>query len=556
MSRMRNEYLLCASVIEEWYRGERTAEDAHQCLMRARASCPPEMGALLDELLLHLVEVAKGELEVTRLGLLEAQDKITAAEKLLEHYNYAPLISATFLGFIDTAVGVMARVSAAGGRRIVALAEQVDRSSLRPGVEVSLNSESSVLVATAEGGRVGEVAEFVRYTADGRIVVRASADDQIVAQPGAALDDAALRAGDKMLWDRQARLVLEKLDDADGNPYAIPLLDPLPLEKVGGRKDSLRRLEIALTNCLLYPERAKSYGLPTSNMLLLYGPTGSGKTYLVRAVLSELQRATGRKVMFASVKAAEWDSPYVGMTQANISSLFQSLRRAADEGQICVVFVDEIDAIGRTRGGLAAHHDDKALAALLTELSGFEALPNVSFVGAVNRRDLLDPALLGRFGEEICIPRPDLHTAKEIFEVHLDANYPYQTQTTRLAMIDVGVSELFAPNAASELCVLKLQDGRTRPVHFSELVSARLICQITQSARRRAQDRWDKNGVSPLRVDDMVEAIADQRDRLSGTLTPYNCHHLLEGLPTDEGVLAVERSHHRTALGYRYVSLS
>ena len=143
-------------------------------------------------------------------------------------------------------------------------------------------------------------------------------------QAGVGLDVESCEPGDKLLWDRSARLALERLSGADRNPFAIEELDVLPLSKVGGRKSSLARLKQALTNCLLFPERAKMFGLPTSNVLLLHGPPGTGKTYLVRAALSEIQRRSGKKVMFAVVNAAGWESPYVGVTQQE--SAIYSLR--------------------------------------------------------------------------------------------------------------------------------------------------------------------------------------------------------------------------------------
>ena len=299
------------------------------------------------------------------------------------------------------------------------------------------------------------------------------------------------------------------------------------------------------------------FGLPTSNVLLLHGPPGTGKTYLVRAALSEIQRRSGKKVMFAVVNAAGWESPYVGVTQQNISNLFASLRRAAEDGQIAVCFVDEIDAIGRTRGGLSSHHADRALATFLTELSGFKSLPNVSVVAAANRKDILDPALLSRFGDEIEVPRPDLRTAREIFEVHLPSESPYATGSTRREMIDLAVSKLYAPNADAELCILKLRDGRTRPVLLHELVSARLIQQIAQSAGRTACVRASQEeGICEFHVEDMQAAIEDARDRLRDSLTHFNAHSMLDSLPADESVVAVEHVRRRVERSYRYLSLS
>ncbi|HLV79236.1 MAG TPA: AAA family ATPase [Chthonomonadaceae bacterium] len=541
-----------ALAMQGWYAGAVTQAELLRCLLEARARAP-ESGGRLDELLL-------GELEQMRHGLLEAREMIADAQKLLDQYSAAPLIPALFLDLAPTRLGDMAIVANGGGQRVVALDKEVEAGSLRAGAPVYLSADQSVLVAVAAAGQPqpGEMAVFERYMTDGRIVLKPGHEEQVVVMPAASLDDTALRPGDVVRWDRAARLCLEKIEDAARNPFRLEQVEDIPLERIGGQKANLRRLREALLSSLLYPDRMRRYRLPGSNTLLLYGPPGNGKTYMTRVLFSEIQRLSGKKVFLAVVKGAQWESPWVGQTQMNITALFASLREAAAEGHFAALFLDEIEAVGRIRGSLSGHHSDKALSTLLNELNGFQELQGVSVIGACNRKDLLDAALLSRFGDEIPVHRPDLQAAQEIFAVHLEPDLPYahgesQAEQTRQEMIQLAVSRLYAPNGDGDICVLKLRDGRTRPVAARELVSGRLILQISRAVKRRGLQREIETGDASLQVEDMRDALVETRERLTDTLTAYNVHNHLETLAEDEVVLAVEPVRRRVARPYHYI---
>lgn len=403
-------------MMHRWTEGAVTRQDMLKFLQESRGVSPESSFSLDDLLLRHL--------ETTRQGLLEARSGLDEMQKLLNQYGAAPLMPAIYLYPEETRHGRMALVAAGNGRRVVSLAKEVDGSGLRCGDLVYLSADQSVLVAAADAGRRqgGEIAAFDRYTADGRIVLKSRSDDQIVVEASSALDDTALKPGDSVRWDRTARLCLEKMETAAHNPYLLQQVEEVPLERIGGQKGNLRKIRDALLNSLIYPDRARRYRLPCSNTLLLYGPPGNGKTCMTRAVFSEIQRLSGKKVFLAVVKASQWESMWVGQTQANIAALFSSMRRAADEGHIAVLFIDEIEAVGRIRGNASGHHSDKALSALLNEMNGFQELQNVSLIGACNRKDLLDAALLSRFGDEIPVRRPDMPAAREIFAIHLEGD--------------------------------------------------------------------------------------------------------------------------------------
>src|SRR5262249_42927821 len=179
----------------------------------------------------------------------------------------------------------------------------------------------------------------------------------------------------------------------------------------------------------------------------------------------ELASISGVRCRFGVVKPAEWESPWVGETQANIRNCFKALRKAADDG-FAVLFLDEIEAVGRLRGSAVGEHSDKFLAALLAELDGFAKLTNVAIISATNRKDMVDPALLERLSDvEIDVKRPDMQAARAIFGIHLPETLPFNPNSkaashTRTEMIEAAVTRLYSPNAAdNEISVLRFRDG-------------------------------------------------------------------------------------------------
>jgi ATP-dependent 26S proteasome regulatory subunit len=233
-----------------------------------------------------------------------------------------------------------------------------------------------------------------------------------------------------------------------------------------------------LTAALVAPALAKSYGLGGRRAILLYGPPGCGKTLIARNAAAELQRQSGRRCRFAVVRPGEFESPYVGESEANIRACFRALAEAS-AGGLALVFLDEIESIGRIRGAHGARHADRFLAALLAEIDGFRERGQVAILAATNRRDLLDPALLSRLSDvQLAVPRPDLASAREIFAVHLPESLPYarrgeqgvepEPRGGRAAQrgAEVATSLLYAPNAANEVAKLPAR-RRSRTVRAS-----------------------------------------------------------------------------------------
>jgi SpoVK/Ycf46/Vps4 family AAA+-type ATPase len=257
------------------------------------------------------------------------------------------------------------------------------------------------------------------------------------------------------------------------------------------------------------------------------------------------------------VKPGEWEDPFVGVTQQKIRATFRALREAGEEG-FAVLFLDEIEAMGRHRGSAVGHHSDKFLAALLAEFEGFKGRGNVAIIAATNRKDLLEPALLERFEIEIPVRRPDMRGAKSIFGIHLPASLPYSpngtaAEDTRREMIETAVSRFYSPNADNDLCTLRFRDGKTRLVTARDLASGRVFEQVCRAACKAAFLRPAEGEEDGLRLEDMQNAVSDAMERLTHTLTVRNVHIYLPDLSTDLDVASVEPVTRKVTRPQRYL---
>jgi ATP-dependent 26S proteasome regulatory subunit len=531
--------------------GAPSLEDKLELLRLLRRS--RERNQQLDEFLVRHVDRLAG-------AIAEAQQTQHTLKQLVDSLLAPPWHPGVFLRLIADGAQPRALVMHAGGQRIVGFVEGSDPAALRAGEQIFLGKDANVIVGRAPNlmPRCGETACFERDTADGRAVLKWR-DEEIVVDRADALQGVALQRGEQVRWDRAAWLALERIERADGRHF---LLDDVPLvgrDRVGGQQRNLDLLLAALTGTLIAPELAARYGVGERHSILMYGPPGCGKTLLARVAAAELQRVSGRRCRFGVVKPAEWESPWVGETQQNIRRCFAALRAAAADGP-AILFLDEIEAIGRIRGSAGGLHADKALAATLAEIEGFSDRSGIAIIAATNRKDLVDPALLERLSDlEIAVQRPQMDEARAIFAVHLQAGLPYSpngaaADATRDEIIETAVSRFYSPNGGNELCTLRLRDGTTRAVCARELASGRTFEQICRAARRTAFLRHARGGAAGVRVADVEEAMADAFERLATTLSVRNAHAYLSNLPQDVDVISVEPIVRRPARPHRYLA--
>jgi proteasome-associated ATPase len=478
--------------------------------------------------------------------LNDAQGKIAECRELIERLSEPPWIPGLFHHLVPGGEIPRAVVHTGNHRRVVIAGEDVDLTTLRRGDEVFLNHEQNLIVGISPDGgpRCGETAVFERHLPDGRMVLRWH-DDPLVVDVAERIAGTSFKAGDAVRFDRGAWMAFEKIELAPARRYLLDEVPDLPLTAVGGQRANLESLLSVLTVVLVKPELASTYALTGRNSILMVGPPGCGKTLMARVVVSEIARMTGKKCRFAVVKPAEWESPWVGQTQENIRQFFQMLRETGDDGY-SVVFLDEVECIGRIRGGAVSQHSDKFLAALLAELDGFADRRNMAIICATNRKDLLDSALYERLSDvEVQVGRPDLRGARAIFNIHLPVTMPFHpngelARETREELIERAVSKFYSPNGDNELCRLRFRDGKQRVVAARELASGRLFESVCRAARRFAFLREVRGGGAGVRVRDMETAVDDALDRLRTTLTVHNTHAYLADLPQDVDVVSVE----------------
>ena len=506
-------------------------------------------------------------IDVKDKALREASDAISELRSINEKITAPPLHLGVFLSFASNDDGSIlfrdaepdqrfARIALRREVRVVSVHPDADPSKLLPGREVCLNHMLNCIVSVT--GRVapheGTTAQFERTLSGGRIEV-SHREEKVVLTCAAEIDLPSMKSGDLVVIDRDIGMAFEKIEAAPASHTLFKTETPdVPADAVGGNKSQLRKLRSNIVTALHEPAKAARYDVKELRGILLEGPAGTGKTLSVRSIASEFTRS-GRHTRVAIVKLSDILSPFIGVAEANITRLFSAAREEAKKGAV-LLFMDEIESIGRHRGGWDSQHFDRFLTCFLTEIDGFMTCGNVCVIGATNRKDLLDAALVSRFGTQIKMPRPDLRGAREIFAIHLHEKLPFhpngaEAPATRAQLVETAVSLLYAPNADAQIARLRFRDSKERIVHARELVCGRLIRSITEAAKTSALQRDCEGGTPGLCITDIEEAVADAIDNLRSTLTAENARHYLADLPQDMAIVACEplrpkvsRKHH------------
>jgi proteasome-associated ATPase len=514
-------------------------EDRMALASNLRSTSPEQSGEIDQVLFMELGRLRK--------GLKDSQNALGEVGEILDKLTAPPWHTARFVECVEQDGWCRALVFSSGSLRLVDFGPDVDAESAYPGDSVFLGAEQNVLLAIATGNIQpgGETARFERVTADGMLVIR-HRDEELIVSAARGIDVAALEVGNELRYDRAAQMALERVDSGGAQEYLVE--EPLKVgpKAVGGQANCLEQVFDALSSSIQRPDLASEYGLSSRCSVLLCGPPGCGKTLIARVAANMLDQLSDRSCRFFSIKPGQLESPWVGETQQNIRNAFKDIRKAA-RGGIAVVFIDEVETIGRHRGTGQAQHADLFTAAWLAELDGFDDRGDIAIVSATNRVDLIDTALLERLSDtQITVSRPDIDGARAIFGVHMAETVPVfpngaLAESTREELIETGVSSLFAPNGESPLCVLHFRDGSTRSVGAYELVSGRLIEQLCRAACTRALAREIRGGSKGVRVSDVRSAVSQATERLATTITRGNAHHYIADLPDDIDVVRVER---------------
>ncbi len=464
--------------------------------------------------------------------LRDARDQITTLKEEVDRLAQPPAGFGTFLGRNDDdSVDVFT-----GGRKLrVSVSPAVDLDGLVRGQEVMLNEALNV-VAALDFEQVGEVVMLKEILADGdRALVIANADEERVVRLAEPLraEDVTIRAGDSLLLDTRAGYVYEVVPKSEVEELVLEEVPDIEYGSIGGLTTQIDAIRDAVELPYLHPELFKDHELKPPKGVLLYGPPGCGKTLIAKAVANSLAKKVAErtgasgKSYFLNIKGPELLNKYVGETERHIRLVFQRAREKASLGTPVIVFFDEMDSLFRTRGsGVSSDVENTIVPQLLSEIDGVEALENVLVIGASNREDMIDPAILrpGRLDVKIKIERPDAESARDIFSKYLTARLPLHgddlaefggdRDATVHAMIRATVERMYTESEENRFLEVTYANGDKEVLYFKDFNSGAMIQNIVDRAKKMAIKDFLESDLNPaqrgLRVQHMLQACVDE----------------------------------------------
>ncbi|MBU6226510.1 MAG: proteasome ATPase [Acidobacteria bacterium] len=456
--------------------------------------------------------------------LREAREHIAQLREEVDKLSQPPSAYGVIVGKNnDETVDILT----SGRKMRVHLHPDIDFETVARGAEVVLNESLNVVLArTPEGS--GEVVSLKEVCEDGvRAVVTVRGDDERICELADALRGVHLRSGDLLRLDPRSALLLEKLPQPDVEDLLLEEVPDIDYADIGGLDSQIELIADAVELPFLYGDLFAEHRLPAPKGVLLYGPPGCGKTLIAKAVANSLAKkvaakqgdAKGRSY-FINVKGPELLNKYVGETERQIRLIFQRAREKSEEGWPVIVFFDEMDSMFRTRGsGISSDMESTIVPQLLAEIDGVEGLRNVIVIGATNREDLIDPAILrpGRLDVKIKIERPDKAAATQIFSRYLTADLPIAPAETELdaestvrAMIDAAVDAMYSDDDANRFLEVTYQNGDKEVLYFRDFSSGAMIENIVRRAKKLAIKRVIAGGDKGIRLDDLVESVRQE----------------------------------------------
>ena len=499
--------------------------------LRRRLQDAPKRVRTLEEKLLE----TKGQLaqavsqnEKLTYTLREAREHIAALREEVDKLTQPPSAYGTFLGLNDDGT---ADVFSGGRKMRVSLHPELDAEVLARGQEVVLNESLNVVLARSPEVS-GEVVTLKDVLEDGtRALIVGRADEERVVELSEALRSIKLRAGDTVLMDSRTGLLLEKLPRPEVEELILEEVPDISYDDVGGLDTQIEAITDAVELPFLYREMFGEYELPPPKGILLYGPPGCGKTLIAKAVANSLAKkvaqVTGNanaKSYFLNIKGPELLNKYVGETERQIRLVFQRAREKSEEGMPVIVFFDEMDSLFRTRGtGISSDMESTIVPQLLAEIDGVETLKNVIVIGASNREDLIDPAILrpGRLDVKIKVERPDEAAATQIFTRYLRPDLPLDADEVQTygggdpakavqAMIEKTVADMYATDDDNRFIEVTYQQGDKEVMYFKDFSSGAMIENIVRRAKKLAIKREIAGEGRGIRIQDLLDSIRQE----------------------------------------------
>ncbi|GLX96997.1 proteasome ATPase [Herbidospora sp. NEAU-GS84] len=497
--------------------------------LRRKLAESPRQARVLEERLHDVqaqVVALTGQNERLVATLKEARDQIVALKEEVDRLAQPPSGFGVFLeAREDGTIEVFT-----GGRKLrVNVSPAVDVDSLKRGQEVMLNEALNVVEALGFED-VGEIVMLKELLEDGqRALVISHADEERVVKLAESLLSQPIRSGDSLLLEPRSGYVYERIPKSEVEELVLEEVPDISYDEIGGLRGQIEQIRDAIELPYLHADLFREHKLRPPKGVLLYGPPGCGKTLIAKAVANSLAKQVAEKTgqsgksFFLNIKGPELLNKYVGETERHIRLVFQRAREKASEGTPVIVFFDEMDSIFRTRGsGVSSDVENTIVPQLLSEIDGVEGLENVIVIGASNREDMIDPAILrpGRLDVKIKIERPDAEAAKDIFSKYLISDLPLHPddlaehgssrESTIAEMIQRVVERMYNEIEENRFLEVTYANGDKEVLYFKDFNSGAMIQNIVDRGKKMAIKQFLETGQKGLRIQHLMAACVDE----------------------------------------------
>ncbi len=458
-------------------------------------------------------------------ALNEAKTQIEALRKEVDKLTAPPANYGIFSSYNEDGT---VNIFVSGRKMKVNVHPNIKVEELKKGQELVLNEAMNVVELSGFGIQ-GEVSRLKDLLGTDRAIITLHADEERVAELAEPLKNQKLSVGDHLLYDARSGYLLEKIPKVEVEEVVLEEIPDVTYAEIGGLEAQIEAIKDAVELPFLYPELFAEHKLAPPKGILLYGPPGCGKTLIAKAVANsiakKLEKKLGKEVRsyFLHVKGPELLNKYVGESERQVREVFKKAKERASEQTPVIVFFDEMDALFRTRGtGISSDVESTIVPQFLSEIDGVESLSNVIVIGASNRQDLIDPAVLrpGRLDVKIRIERPDKNAAKDIFSKYLLHDLPFhQTELEKNAgnsgkmverLISETVKQMYALTEENRFLEVTYANGEKETLYFKDFCSGAMIKGIVSRAKKYAIKRAIATGEKGIKEEDFLRAIKDE----------------------------------------------
>ncbi|WP_108666340.1 proteasome ATPase [Euzebya rosea] len=503
-------------------------EEEATMLRRRLDDSPSRVRALEERLLESKSQLSGAMAQNGKLAdtLRDAREQIIGLKEQVEKLAAPPSGYGVYLGPGPTEETV--EIFTQGRKLRVNVSPDVEVGELRQGQEVVLNEALNVVEA-AGYEIIGEVMAVKEVMGDGRLLVIGHTDDEQVVRMSDALMDSPLRSGDHVMVESRSGYALERLNRPEVEELVLEEVPDIAYTDIGGLGPQIEAIQDAVELPFLHADLFVEHELRPPKGILLYGPPGCGKTMIAKAVANSLAKRVAEKEgrddarsYFLNIKGPELLNKYVGETERQIRLIFQRAREKVAEGHPVIVFFDEMDSIFRTRGsGVSSDVETTIVPQLLSEIDGVETLKDVIVIGASNREDMIDPAILrpGRLDVKIKIERPNAEAAKEIFAIYLHAGLPLHPDLVKeygseedacRALVSQTVERMYADDDSNRFLEVTYANGDKEVLYFKDFNSGAMIENVVARAKKLAIKRFLDEGQKGIKAEDLQIAIRDE----------------------------------------------